>query len=158
MMIERHETETMLQVILDCVDYTRGACRVNEAVGAVLPKEILEQARKTIDPKPIENSPSRECWLCANGVIHQREHCGKHSPASHLQKKEMTFKSLMMMAQESPVLYAGLAYYMRGDLSLFQALFLVIKELIDRSEKLDRNLDEEYLQRIGRRWEKPSNR
>ena len=38
--------KTSLLVILDCVDYTRGNCRVNEMVGAVLPKEVIEQARK----------------------------------------------------------------------------------------------------------------
>lgn len=37
---------TSLKLILDCVDYVRGNCRVNEMVGAVLPTEILERARK----------------------------------------------------------------------------------------------------------------
>ena len=35
-----------LLVILDCVDYTRGSCRLNEMIGAVLPSEIIEQARQ----------------------------------------------------------------------------------------------------------------
>ncbi|MDB4871997.1 MAG: hypothetical protein JWL97_3001 [Gemmatimonadales bacterium] len=34
-----------LQVILDCVDYTQGACAPTEMVGAVLPKEVIEKAR-----------------------------------------------------------------------------------------------------------------
>ncbi len=39
---------TCLTVVLDCVDYTAGNCRVNEMVGAVLPKEIIEQARNIL--------------------------------------------------------------------------------------------------------------
>ena len=30
-----------LGVILDAVDYTRGACRLNELIGAVLPAEVI---------------------------------------------------------------------------------------------------------------------
>ena len=37
-----------LLVILDCIDYTRGACSLNEMVGAVLPKEIIELARQSL--------------------------------------------------------------------------------------------------------------
>jgi hypothetical protein len=37
-----------LQVILDCVNYDAGACRVNEMVGAVLPQEVIIQAVKAI--------------------------------------------------------------------------------------------------------------
>ena len=37
-----------LQVILDCADYTSGACRFDEMVGAVLPAEIIKQAKKTL--------------------------------------------------------------------------------------------------------------
>ena len=37
-----------LHVVLDCADYTAGNCRVNEMVGAVLPKEVIEQARAAL--------------------------------------------------------------------------------------------------------------
>lgn len=37
-----------LLTILNHVDYTTGACRVNEMVGAVLPKEIILLARQAI--------------------------------------------------------------------------------------------------------------
>ena len=35
---------TMLRLILDQVDYTNGACRPNEMVGAVLPRELIVRA------------------------------------------------------------------------------------------------------------------
>jgi hypothetical protein len=41
-----------LQLLLDCVDYTSGACRLNEMVGAVLPQEILFRAKKAAGRKP----------------------------------------------------------------------------------------------------------
>lgn len=34
-------------VLLDCVDYTGGACSATEMVGAVLPKEVIASAKKT---------------------------------------------------------------------------------------------------------------
>jgi hypothetical protein len=37
-----------LMNILDQVDYTHGACRVNEMVGAVLPKNIIEAAHEAL--------------------------------------------------------------------------------------------------------------
>lgn len=37
-----------LKVILDQVDYTVGNCRVNEMVGAVLPKAVIASAREEI--------------------------------------------------------------------------------------------------------------
>jgi hypothetical protein len=37
--------EATLRAILDRVDYTAGACRLNELVGAALPKELLAIAR-----------------------------------------------------------------------------------------------------------------
>ena len=37
-----------LQLILDQVDYTTGNCRVNEMVGAVLPKEILDIVKNAL--------------------------------------------------------------------------------------------------------------
>ena len=37
-----------LQVILDCVDYTKGACGLTEMVGAALPQEVIRNARIAI--------------------------------------------------------------------------------------------------------------
>lgn len=37
-----------LLVILDCVDYTTGACTMMEMVGACLPKQVIEQAREVL--------------------------------------------------------------------------------------------------------------
>lgn len=37
-----------LLAILDAVDYTDGACRVNDMVGAVLPKILIERAREAL--------------------------------------------------------------------------------------------------------------
>ena len=48
MMSECEQLRQWLNVILDCADYTAGNCRVNEMVGAVLPKEIIEQARAAL--------------------------------------------------------------------------------------------------------------
>lgn len=42
------ELRTALLLVLDCVDYTHGNCRMNEMVAAVLPKEIIERARKAV--------------------------------------------------------------------------------------------------------------
>ena len=41
---------TMLMVLLDLIDYTPdgGACRPNEAVGAILPVSILTRAKKVL--------------------------------------------------------------------------------------------------------------
>ena len=39
---------TALQLVLDQVDYTKGACGLTEMVGAVLPKEVIALARKAI--------------------------------------------------------------------------------------------------------------
>lgn len=37
-----------LRLILDQVDYTNHACRVNEMVGAVLPENVIKQARQAL--------------------------------------------------------------------------------------------------------------
>jgi hypothetical protein len=37
---------TALLLLLDNIDYEAGNCRVNEMIGAVLPKEILRKARE----------------------------------------------------------------------------------------------------------------
>ena len=42
------DCRTALLTVLDQVDYTNGACGVTEMVGAVLPKEIIALARKSI--------------------------------------------------------------------------------------------------------------
>ena len=42
------ELETTLQILLDAVDYTSGNCKVSEMIGAVLPKVLIETARKTL--------------------------------------------------------------------------------------------------------------
>jgi len=44
---ERFKTE--LNLILDCIDYTAGACKPIEMVGAVLPLQIIEQAKKALE-------------------------------------------------------------------------------------------------------------
>ena len=51
--IEQREEENevlrqWLNVVLDCADYTAGNCGVTEMVGAVLPKEVIEQARDAL--------------------------------------------------------------------------------------------------------------
>ena len=43
------ECRTALSVVLDQVDYTKGACRPNEMVGAVLPVMIIDGARAAIN-------------------------------------------------------------------------------------------------------------
>lgn len=42
------DCRTALLVVLDQVDYTRGACSATEMVGAVLSKEVIALARKAI--------------------------------------------------------------------------------------------------------------
>ena len=42
------ELEAALGVLLDQVDYTAGACTLTEMVGAVLPLEVIERARKAL--------------------------------------------------------------------------------------------------------------
>jgi hypothetical protein len=40
--------EEALKLIMDCVDYERGNCRLNEMVGAILPEELLVKARRAL--------------------------------------------------------------------------------------------------------------
>ena len=42
------DTRTALETLLDQVDYTNGACAPTEMVGAVLPKEVITLAKRTI--------------------------------------------------------------------------------------------------------------
>ena len=52
-MNNEEKLRNILQVILDQVDYTSGACRVNEQVGGVLDLNILAQARAILkETKP----------------------------------------------------------------------------------------------------------
>lgn len=46
--VQRNNMRTAILLILDAVDYTSGSCRVNELVGAVLPKEIIQKARESL--------------------------------------------------------------------------------------------------------------
>lgn len=41
--------EVALRTILDQVDYTSGACRPNELVGAVLPTEVIQLCKDSLD-------------------------------------------------------------------------------------------------------------
>ena len=38
-----------LQVVLDQVDYTAGACELTTPVGAALPRVVIENARKALE-------------------------------------------------------------------------------------------------------------
>ena len=53
---ERLRTAALL--VLDSVDYTAGNCRVNEMVGAVLPRQIIAQLRNAVYSLP--TPPVRE--------------------------------------------------------------------------------------------------
>jgi hypothetical protein len=46
-----------LLVVLDQVDYTKGACRPNEMVGACLPVEVIELSRKAIQDEKVNETP-----------------------------------------------------------------------------------------------------
>ncbi len=39
---------TALLLVLDNIDYEAGNCRVNEMIGAVLPREVLRKAREAV--------------------------------------------------------------------------------------------------------------
>ncbi len=51
------ELASVLGVILDSVDYTSGACRLNESVGGVLPKELIERAKSILGKNKWQVSP-----------------------------------------------------------------------------------------------------
>ena len=44
----------ILQLLLDQIDYARSACRSTEMIGAVLPHEVLAQAREIAHGEPVE--------------------------------------------------------------------------------------------------------
>jgi hypothetical protein len=47
-MTEAMKPAEALRLLLDQVDYTTGACRVNEMVGAALPEEVIEHCRRAL--------------------------------------------------------------------------------------------------------------
>jgi len=40
--------KTALMLILDCADYTSGACGLTEMIGGVLPRQIIDRARDAL--------------------------------------------------------------------------------------------------------------
>jgi hypothetical protein len=64
------DCRTALLTVLDQVDYTNGACRLNEMVGAVLPKEVIVLARKAIADEAAQQSVQADkCPHCQHGLI-----------------------------------------------------------------------------------------
>lgn len=47
-----------LLLLLDQVDYTAGACRLTEQVGAVLPIEVIERCREAINDAKVPSAES----------------------------------------------------------------------------------------------------
>ena len=47
------DIRTALLTVLDQVDYLAGNCRMNEMVGAVLPKEVIILAREALVSQPV---------------------------------------------------------------------------------------------------------
>jgi hypothetical protein len=41
-----------LRILLDHIDYERGACRPNEMIGAVLPVEVLRRCKSAANQEP----------------------------------------------------------------------------------------------------------
>lgn len=50
-MTKEQELRAALATLLDQVDYTAGACRVTEMVGACLPEEVIKLCRKALVPQ-----------------------------------------------------------------------------------------------------------
>ena len=46
--MKKPTTKEMLSAILACVDFTSGACRQTEMVGAVLPIEVINRAKAAL--------------------------------------------------------------------------------------------------------------
>lgn len=42
-----------LQVLLDQIDYERGACRPNEMIGALVSREVLQSCREAAAPQSL---------------------------------------------------------------------------------------------------------
>lgn len=72
------EHATVLEVLLDQVDYTSGACRPNELIGGVLPLAVLNRAKQVVRAR--QTKPG-ECDLCKRGVPHTRDYCARHKGA-----------------------------------------------------------------------------
>lgn len=68
-----------LRLVLDQVDYENGACRVNEPVGAVLPRDVLALARGVAQAKSVP--AAKGCTLCDEGIIHMDFECGRRNRA-----------------------------------------------------------------------------
>jgi len=52
---ERDALRQCLLVVLDCVDYTANACRPTDMVSAVLPRNIIENARRALEKNSARN-------------------------------------------------------------------------------------------------------
>lgn len=70
-------TSETLQLVLDHIDYTNGACRPNEAIGAILPVRVLDLAKESLEGKRLVRVSSK-CIFCENGEAHTKEHCQKY--------------------------------------------------------------------------------
>ena len=68
---------TALGVLLDCVDYTSGNCRLNEPVGGVLPKEIIERSTRALQDarRLTRDAPAtgQTCPSCGGGGAVKRD-------------------------------------------------------------------------------------
>jgi hypothetical protein len=53
--IENAKLRAVILLLLDCVDYTSGACGVTELVGAVLPQNVITQAREALKKQPCKD-------------------------------------------------------------------------------------------------------
>lgn len=72
-----------LLLLLDHVDYSRGACGLLEHVGAVLPSIVIEQCREAIaasrreDARPMVDvappATARERWIYEQGRLAERD-------------------------------------------------------------------------------------
>lgn len=55
---QRDNLQASLLLLLDQVDYTRGACRMSEMVGACLDASVIDRVRATLESlKPISEVP-----------------------------------------------------------------------------------------------------
>lgn len=71
------DCRTALLTLLDQVDYTAGACRPNEMVGAVLDKRVIELCREAAQHQLAADAalPVGDCPFCVRGEAHLKEHC-----------------------------------------------------------------------------------
>jgi hypothetical protein len=66
-----------LQLVLDHVDYTDGACRTNEPIGGILPVQVIRLARESLAGKRLVRV-SNKCLFCEENEPHMKEHCQKY--------------------------------------------------------------------------------